>query len=229
LPLDLEGIAPPVDQRFGFFDFCCIGDAFRGLRYWGQRSPAISVECLQYGRGANSRQPIMKRAARVRSRNGDLLFQKHRSRVQSHVHQHDCHAADGIACLNGPLNGRGPAPAGQKRGVNVQTSKPRKGQRGAREDQTVGHNDERVGLPGRQVSSPGLVLERLRLGYREAVGERRFFDGTCRDLPASTFWSIRLREHPDNGMGGADQRQEGRNGEIRCSSKCDTHVEPSGA
>ena len=131
--------------------------------------------------------PNKRREQSVRPEIGQLLGQIHRAlasdrgraahavgaRVQTLLHAHDAHARLLVARQDGALDGRGAAPARQKRRVHVEASVAGQVEHGLRQDGAVGRHADDVRSERRQLALHGLVAQRARRAHGEPQALRR--------------------------------------------------------
>ena len=105
--------------------------------------------------------------------------------------------------------------------MDIYTAQPRDTERGRRQDQPVGHDNERIGLPGEKVGAARLVLQAQRLRNGDTVGYSGSFNGAGGDLATSALRAIGLRQNANDAVAGVQQGLERRDREIRGAGKGD--------
>ena len=131
-------------MRLGLVDFGGIGHALGWLRLRGERfymrQDLDDFFTAQRGQG---RVQIARSVMRCNLKRG---AGQNRAGIQPCFHLHDANAGLRIACHDRALNGGRPAPARQKRGVDIQTAKARRIQHGLRQDQPIGDDHGNIGI-----------------------------------------------------------------------------------
>ena len=144
---------------------------------------------------------------------------EHRPGVQPRLHLHQADAGLGVPGGDRPLDGRGPAPAREQRGVDVHAAQARSGQDVGGEDPPVGR-DHRDVEPHRLEPLPEvgpLQLRRLEDGEGRALGLGLHRRGS--DVLPAPARPVRLghhRHHRAHRLAGSEGRdREGRRPEER--------------
>ena len=78
----------------------------------------------------------------------DALGHRYVAGVEPGIHLHHHHADVGIARHDGAIDRRGAAPARQQRGVQIETTEPRRIENGLRQDHAIGDHHGRIGAMG---------------------------------------------------------------------------------
>ncbi len=84
---------------------------------------------------------------------------QHRAGVQPRLHLHQADAGLGVAGQDGALDRGRTAPAGQQRGMDIDTPQRRYGQYPGRQDQAVCDDNHKLGLQRRQLCNGGRLPE----------------------------------------------------------------------
>jgi hypothetical protein len=103
--------------------------------------------------------------------------------------------------------------------MDVHTTEARQIQGGAREDQTVSHDDQDIRLPRRKLRPIGWRLQGDGLGDRDTVLQGRELHGAGSHLAPATFGPVRLCEHADELVARPGQRVKRGQRELRRSSE----------
>ena len=116
------GALGPINRRFVLFNLVGVGDAFSRLLDWPEPATRCDLKGFNHQTPAQCGQFVMQGWGGVMRCNVLFFYQQHVARVQPGVHLHDGDACDSIARLNGTVNRRCTAPAGQQRCVNIKTT-----------------------------------------------------------------------------------------------------------
>ena len=92
-----------------------------------------------------------------------------RAGVEARIHLHDGDAGFFVAGKDGPLDGRGPTPARQKGGVDIQRPKRCNVEDALRQDQAIGSHNERLRGSRLQALERPRIAQGLRLEYLQAL------------------------------------------------------------
>ena len=103
--------------------------------------------------------------------------------------------------------------------MDVHTAQARQIQGGAREDQTVRHDDQDIGLPRGKLRPIGWRLQRDGLGDRDTALQGRELHGAGSHLAPATLGPVRLCEHADERVARTGQRMKRGQREIGRSSE----------
>ena len=139
---------------------------------------------------------------------------QHGTGVEALIHAHDGDAGSCVSREDGALNRRGAAPTRQQRGMDVDTAELRQAQRGRRQQQTVGNDDERVELQALEYRQCLRRFETRWLMYAKPMLEGECFDGTRVQRHAAPGRAVRLGEYGADSMC-PPQRVERRNSKLR--------------
>ena len=108
--------------------------------------------------------------------------------------------------------------------MDVQAAVARQPQDLARQQQPVSDHHEDLGCPGLERDASGGTPERRGLRERQAAGERSRLHRSERELAAPALGPVRLGEHPDDLVVGA-QRLQHRQRELRRAGKGDAQLQ----
>ena len=131
------------------------------------------------------------------------LAHQHVAGVQPGIHLHDGDAAGGIARFDGAVDGGGPAPARQQRGVDVHAAQPWQIQHPLRQDEPVGGHHHHIGA-GSQQSLAGcfgifrvfaIQAQAAWLGHGDVVRQGALLHGRGLQLHAAPGGPVGLRQH----------------------------------
>ena len=134
----------------------------------------------------------MQAAAGVVGTDRRADLEQHWPCIQASFHLHHGDARFAIAGLDRPLDRRGPAPARQQRGVTVDAAEARNIQHHLRQNQTVGHHHQQVGLERRQFGLGGRVAQGLRLVDGNLVLQGQLLDRAGHQFLPAAGGAIRL-------------------------------------
>ena len=143
----------------------------------------------------------------------------YRTGVQLAHHTHDGNACAGIGLPvlhNGALDGRCPAPAGQKGGVHVKGGETGQIQHRLGQQQAVGGHYQHVRGVGGQTGHGGGILKTFRLFDGQTQFQGRAFDGRHAELVAAPGGPVRLGVDGDEAAARPDgQTAQGGHGKVR--------------
>ncbi len=111
--------------------------------------------------------------------------------------------------------------------MNIQAAAPRQIERRLRQDQTVGDDNQELGLPACKSSSAFRRLQLERLRDLESAGEGDALDRARLRVLAAACRPVGLRQDADDFMA-LDQRFEWRNGELRSTRERDSQPRAQG-
>ena len=204
------GAVRPVQPGLVLGNLVGVGDAVQGLGRLRQGGGLRLREGLHNHLGPQRGQFVVQTGRGVIGGDGQALDQAHGAGIQARIHLHDGHAGVGIARFNGPVDGRGTAPARQQAGVDVQAAQPGQIQHPLRQQQAIGGHHQHIKLGGLQGGLARLGLIRIltiqaqtaRLGHGDAVGEGGVLHGRGLQLQAAPGRAIGLGEHQGHGKTG---------------------------
>ncbi len=204
-----------IDARFGLVDFCRIGDSRIRLRPAIERAALQRAERTRHQAGAALRQDVVQLPRRHVGPDGDGLGETHRSGVETLLHAHDVCRRLVVPRHDRPLNGRGAAPAGQCRGVQVEAAEPRRGEDSGGQQEPIRNDDGGVGMKRGEVA--------LRVLALEALGRAHFKSGAFGKAMDRRLAFHHAAPRRPRGLGvdgrdlvtGAQNLRERRHGELR--------------
>ena len=153
----------------------------------------------------------------------DGLGGQHRAFVEALGHLHDFDAGDLVAGHDRPLDGGGPAPARQQRGMQVEAAQTRRVEHRGRQDLAEGHHHAGVDLQRREGFDLGGVAHRDRRTHGNAALLRIGMDRRGLERLAAPARRGRLGVDADDLVPSLDQGGEGGDGEVGRSEKGDAH------
>ena len=214
-PVDGHRGLRPVDPRVVDGDLRCVRDPLGRLRPGHDRAVRDPVDRRGQQRGTGHRQAAQQVARGVRGGDGLGHHPVHGPGVEALLQPEGRGAGDLVAVPQRGLHGRGAAPGGQQREVQVDPPEPGHVQRRPRHQRTVGDDHAAVRRQRAQgVEEPGLG-QPPRRQHRDPglVGQRP--DGRADQPPPAPGGSVRPGQHGDDLVPGVQQRPQRRHGRLR--------------
>ena len=208
-----------VEHAVGLLDHACVGDTFAGLR--------LGRELAAPNRGSSSRSSSPESADSRSNSSPPVSFspmsrvapRQHVAGVHADVHLHEADAGLGVTAHDGPLDGRGAAPARQQRPVHVEAAEPRRNKHVGRQDLAVGDDQREVELLLGQRAQQDSVARLGGLDDAEATLQCVRLDGRGREREAAALRLVGLRDDQRH-VRDLEQGCEARHSEVRRPQEC---------
>ena len=184
-------------RGLGLVDLRGVGDAALGLRLGRERvEPGERIDDQP-----RAHVPTAGRAGRRSCRPrpmGVACAQEHRAGVEPRLHLHDADAGLGVARQDRAVDRRGPAPARQERGVDVEAAVARRVEHRLRQDQAIGDDHARCRRRAPRSRPAPRACAGSRGGAPAGPAPRPGLDGRRAVLLAATGGARRLGVDADD-------------------------------
>ena len=192
LPLEFDGGPSPVEDGFFLADLGGIGcGAF--ILVFGLEVAALQFrESLHQGFRPQFGQAVAQFPGRFSPGDRTPFLEQHRTGVEPGFDKHNGDARFPVAGQHRALDGRGPAPAWQQGGMNVDAPPRRDVDDGPRQQEAVGDDDHQFRPQGAKLLLNLGVFQGLGLEYRQSRLQRQLLDRAGHEFPATAGGPVRL-------------------------------------
>ena len=220
-PFDLFGTLAEIETRLGFCDLCGIGDTVAGLWHGCQ-----SINRGEYvdNHSSTKKRQFFSQLPGIFMVDFNFFHGEHGAGIKAAVHLHDGDARARITGQHGALHRRGAAPAGKKRGMDVDTAMARRIEHRLRQDKAIGGDHRHVDAKRSEISLFGTALQAQWCFHRQAQRIGTPMHRAAAGGLAATGRAWRLAVDGDDIMPRRCQRIERRHREIGGSHKGYSHV-----